>query len=50
MATPSHLFPEPQAVSLGRICLIQAIVSVSALASTAVLLATVLPAMMSGVN
>lgn len=50
MASPSNVFPEPQAVSLGRICLAQVIVSLSALTSTAVLLAMVLPTMMSGLN
>jgi hypothetical protein len=50
MARPYDMHPEPQAVSLGRICLAQAIVSLSALTSTAALLAIVLPTMMSGLN
>jgi hypothetical protein len=47
MARPYNMHPEPHAVALGRICLAQAIVSLSALTSTAVILATVLPTMMS---
>ncbi|MCA6110810.1 hypothetical protein [Bradyrhizobium cenepequi] len=40
MASPFKVFPDPQATTLRRICLAQAIVGLSALASTAVLLTT----------
>lgn len=50
MANPFEAFPEPQAVTLRRICLAQAAVCMSALTSTAVLLSKVLPTVMGGLN
>ena len=50
MASPLKAFPEPQAVTLRRICLAQAAVCLSALTSTAVLLSKVLPTVMGGLN
>lgn len=50
MVNPFEEFPEPQAVSLTHICLAQAVVCLSALTSTAVLLSRVLPSMISGLN
>ena len=45
MAQPLKLVPDPYAVTLGRICLAQVIISLSALTSTAVLLAQVVTVM-----
>lgn len=50
MANPYKLFPEPQAARLSRICLAQAVVCVSALASNALLLSKIVPSMISGFN
>lgn len=50
MVNPFEVFPEPPAVRLSRICLGQAVVCLSALTSTAVLLSRVVPTIMSGFN
>lgn len=49
MVNPSKQFPEPLAVGLSRIYLAQ-FVRVSALASNAVLLSKIVPAMWGGLN
>ncbi|WP_156918259.1 hypothetical protein [Bradyrhizobium sp. Cp5.3] len=45
MARPTKLLPDPYAATLKRICLAQAVVCVSTLTSTAVLLSHVVAAM-----
>lgn len=50
MMNPFKLFPEPQVVRLGRICLAQAVVCLSALACNAVLLTKIVPTMLGGLN
>ncbi|WP_160300759.1 hypothetical protein [Bradyrhizobium japonicum] len=50
MVNPFNLISEPQAVRLSRICLAQAVVCVSALASNAVLLSKIVPTMIGGFN
>lgn len=50
MADPFQVFPEPHLVKLRRICLAQAIVSVSALTSIAVLLSRLVPTMIGALN
>lgn len=50
MVDPFKMFPEPRAVSLRRICLAQAAVCVSALASTAVLLSRLVPMVMRALS
>jgi hypothetical protein len=50
MASPYKVYPDPYPVQLKRICLAQAVVSLSALTSTAVLLSRVLPGIMNGLN
>jgi hypothetical protein len=49
MARPMKLLPDPYAVTLRRICLAQALICVSALTSTAVLLSHVVT-VMSGLH
>lgn len=50
MVSPSKVFPDPLSVKIKRICLAQAIVSLSALTSTALLLSKLVPTMMSGLQ
>ncbi len=48
MPHPFKVFPVPPGVTLRRICLAQAIVSISALGSTVLLLSKVVPTIVSG--
>jgi hypothetical protein len=50
MANPFKVFPEQHWVKLRRICLAQAAVCLSTLASMAVLLSRVVPTMMGTLN
>jgi hypothetical protein len=50
LARPLRVFPDPQGAALEHICVAQAIVSLSALISTTVLLLELVPTIMNGLQ